>query len=83
MEYQSLGLHGLTINRRNKMSACERCWRDSGGDPERYSELLKTQNCTPEQQAGGEDAGICPQCNRKTIHLYTGRCMVVGCDYEE
>jgi len=63
------------------MSACEQCWRDSGGDADRYSALLETQNCTPEQQAGGNDADDCPKCKRKTVHLYTGRCMVVGCDF--
>ena len=56
------------------MSSCERCWREAGGDPDRYSELLKINECTPEEQAGGRDASICEGCGRKTIHLYTKKC---------
>lgn len=37
------------------MSACEKCWRDARGDPDRYRELLeqrKSNPCSPEEQAG-------------------------------
>jgi len=66
------------------MAACEKCWRDAGGDPDRYDSLVKQRNesgneCTPEQQAGSEDAEICPSCKRKTIHLYTHKCMNTNC----
>ncbi len=57
------------------MSACEKCWRDSGGNPDRYAELLverATHVCTAEEQAG-DDATECPVCHRKTVHQYTRR----------
>lgn len=57
------------------MGSCEKCWRESGGDPIRYNELLCENECTPEEQAG-PDAGWCGHCHRKTIHQYTGKCMV-------
>lgn len=60
------------------MSSCEKCWADSRGDTDRYSELLKERKCTPEEQAG-EFAAECPSCNRKTLHQYTKQAMC-GCD---
>lgn len=63
------------------MPACERCWRDAYGDPERYRELLelrKDDPCSPEAQAG-PDAKKCPKCDRWAIHQYAGVCM--ACDY--
>jgi hypothetical protein len=65
------------------MSSCEKCWVDSGGlGAGAYLDLVMERNaaghqCTPEQQAG-RDAGPCPQCNRLTIHQYTGEPMC-GC----
>lgn len=62
------------------MSACERCWRDAGGDPDGYHELLearKVNPCTPEQQAG-PGATKCPTCERAVLHTYTKECMA-GC----
>jgi len=56
------------------MASCERCWRNAGGNPERYAELVKTETCTPEQQAG-TNAGRCPDCGRMTIHQYCCICM--------
>jgi hypothetical protein len=59
------------------MSSCERCWKDAGGDPFVYTDLLKERKCTPEEQAG-EYAGECPWCDRKTLHQHTGEPMC-GC----
>lgn len=56
------------------MSTCEKCWRDAGGNSDRYHELIKTRVCTPEEQAG-PDAGMCTRCGRKTLHQFTGECM--------
>jgi hypothetical protein len=60
------------------MSSCERCWSMAGGDSERYHELLKASDCTPEQQAG-PGAAFCVRCNRVTLHQYTKQCMVLEC----
>jgi len=62
------------------MPSCERCWRDSGGNPDRYRELILSRTaCTPEEQAG-EDAGLCPDCGRKTMHQYVRTvCMNSAC----
>ncbi len=59
------------------MASCERCWTLAGGNAEYYSYLIKTNNCTPEEQAG-PDAKECPKCKRKTMHQLCGICMV--CD---
>lgn len=56
------------------MSACEHCWAEAGGDVDRYGELLKVRECTPEEQAG-PDAKACPNCGRMTLHQFTGECM--------
>ena len=55
------------------MSSCEKCWSQSRMY-DNYSELVKSSNCTPEEQAG-PGASLCPKCQRKTIHQYTGECM--------
>ena len=72
------------------MASCEKCWGDaymktftnpSKSQAEHYSDLIKEREenpCTPEQQAG-EDARICPKCNRKTIHQIIGRC--INCSF--
>jgi len=64
------------------MASCEKCWQDSDGDAIIYANLLHTRKyinkCTPEEQAG-ELATLCPNCNRKTIHHWTGDCMVLDC----
>lgn len=71
------------------MASCEKCWSDSymriHGDPmksqtEHYHELLKERKekpCTREQQAG-EDAEVCPTCDRKTVHQYAKTCVICG-----
>lgn len=64
--------------------SCEKCWRDAGGDPERYRELLNARDkagtrCTPEEQAG-PDATECPGCKRKTVHQLAKVCMTFGCE---
>ncbi len=68
------------------MASCEKCWRDAHGDPDRYRELIeerKENPCTPEQQAGGEDAELCPVCNRKTVHYIVERCVNPECASNE
>ena len=70
------------------MASCERCWADAFGmsfgtsksQPEIYGELIKTRNCSAEQQAGPE-AGICPKCKRKAVHQAINQCM--SCGYED
>ena len=64
------------------MASCEKCWNDSftitygtGEDRvEKYQQLIRERNCTPEEQAGN-DAQLCPNCQRWTIHQITGDCM--------
>lgn len=68
------------------MTSCEKCWKDSGGDPEEYHRLTHFRAgdpCSPEEQAGEEDARLCPKCKLNTVHVYAGRCMVENCDYME
>jgi hypothetical protein len=60
------------------MASCERCWRDSYGNPDRYTELVRSRTCTPEDQAG-DSAGNCPTCGRKTVHQYCHVCMNPDC----
>ena len=60
------------------MPSCEKCWREAGGNPDRYKELLITRSCTPEEQAG-PDAGMCPVCKRQTLHQYCKVCMNLDC----
>jgi len=72
------------------MPACEKCWGQSylqsrltGEDRvELYSKLIDKNNCTPEEQAG-EDANVCPDCNRKTMHIYVKTCMNPECKEEK
>jgi hypothetical protein len=64
------------------MSACEKCWRDAHTDPqvdgvERYRQLVKERNCTPEEQAG-QEATQCPNCKRLSVHQITFECMSCG-----
>jgi len=65
------------------MPSCERCWADAHkgyADPiEQYHRLITTRTCTPEQQAG-PDAGVCPKCERKTMHQHCNVCMACGYD---
>lgn len=72
------------------MAACEKCWGDAfdrsrytnKDQAECYKELLaerKDDPCTPEEQAG-DDAKLCPKCNRLTIHQYAKVCMI--CNYK-
>ncbi len=60
------------------MASCERCWREAGGNPALYQELIARRNCTPEEQAG-RGAGECPVCGRRTIHQYVHVCMNPQC----
>jgi len=60
------------------MASCEKCWRDAGGNPDRYAELVKQRRCTPEEQAG-PDAGACYVCGRKTMHQHCHVCMNPSC----
>lgn len=62
------------------MASCEKCWRDAGGDPDTYSELIRERKdnpCTPEQQAGY--GGECPSCKRLTVHRIVRECVICGC----
>jgi hypothetical protein len=62
------------------MASCEKCWRDSGGDPYKYERLIVQRNnnpCSPEDQAG-ESATECPICKRKTVHQYAKSCVICG-----
>ena len=66
------------------MASCEKCWRDAHGDPRRYKELIeertgRADQCTAEEQAGGDDAGWCPQCERRTVHCVLERCVNSEC----
>ena len=66
------------------MPSCEKRWRDARGDAELYSQLVDERNekgreCSPEDQAG-DDAGWCPACSRKTIHMHSEVCMVKECE---
>jgi hypothetical protein len=70
------------------MALCEKCWRDSHGDSERYLDLLAERTgtdreCTPEEQAGGENAKACLVCGRKTVHAITGECVNPRCLVEK
>ena len=62
------------------MASCEKCWTDAGGNPDLYSNLIKSRkDCTPEEQAAGyEVADECPKCKRNTMHIYCHICMACG-----
>ena len=70
------------------MASCEKCWSDSftltygtsEDRVEKYHQLIKERNCSPEDQAGS-DAELCPKCGRNTIHQITGDCMNFDCEY--
>jgi len=65
------------------MATCEKCWREAGGNPYRYEELISTRPpCTPEESAG-PDAGRCPVCGRMTLHQHCGDCMACGYKHPE
>ena len=59
------------------MASCEKCWADSGGNPDLYAHYVNTRDCTPEEQAGPESE-VCPECNRKTVHQYCHYCVICG-----
>jgi hypothetical protein len=66
------------------MASCEKCWRDAGGDPKRYAELVdsrtgRADECTLEDQAGGHEAAECSGCHRKTVHCVLGFCINPEC----
>ena len=57
------------------MSGCEKCWEDSGGNAERYHELIKTRECTQEEQTGrGTPPIICEGCGGEINPDY-GKCL--------
>ena len=60
------------------MSSCEKCWQDAAGNVDEYGRLIKTRQCSPEEQAG-LSATICLDCNRLTVHQYTGKCQNPDC----
>ena len=55
------------------MVSCEKCWRDSSGNAERYEELIRERVCSFEEMAGHGD--YCGYCHRWTIHQHTHRCV--------
>lgn len=59
------------------MASCEKCWRDSAGDPLRYAVLVNERDCSPEDQAG-YGAQMCPHCGRRAVHQYCHICMACG-----
>jgi len=67
------------------MVSCERCWershiiaREMGEEQtEAYRRLVRTKDCTPEQQAGPE-AGECGKCKTHTVHQHTRQCIACG-----
>ena len=64
------------------MPACEKCWHDAKGDADEYARLLLKRShkpCTPEEQAGGGEAMMCPYCGRYTRHVHTGKCVICKC----
>ena len=61
------------------MASCEKCWEDSHGSVDSYLRLVRTRDCTPEQQAG-RWALNCSSCGRKTIHQYAGVCVNPDCE---
>lgn len=64
------------------MASCEKCWEDAGGNPDKYSRLIKLRAdnpCSPEDQAG-EGAEKCPTCGKFAIHIYCHECM--ACHYK-
>lgn len=70
------------------MASCEKCWRDARGDPELYRQIIAERTgtedqCTPEEQAGGQYAELCETCGRNTIHCVLKRCVNPLCDNEE
>ena len=60
------------------MSSCEKCWQDAAGNVDDYVRLIKTRQCSPEEQAGPA-AAICPDCNHRAVHQYTGQCQNPDC----
>jgi len=66
----------------DEMASCEKCWREAGGDPVLYRQLLRQRRdnpCTLEEQAGGEHAGLCESCQRRIVHCVTGQCLHPDC----
>ena len=76
------------------MASCEKCWDDAflrarehpfKNQADCYRELLAEREddpCTPEEQAG-EDADICPICERQTIHQHARICTNPECKHKE
>jgi hypothetical protein len=66
--------------------SCEKCWADSGGDADRYRQLLVShisgQECSPEEQAG-PGATLCDGCGRRAVHQHAGMCMACGWEADE
>jgi hypothetical protein len=76
------------------MPGCQKCWNDAGrramntmsDKADIYHDLIEERTgpleCTPEEQAGDE-AEVCVDCDRKTVHEVHSSCMVCGKDYAE
>jgi len=70
------------------MPSCERCWGLAYGramcdgskmQSEHYQDLIKENDCTPEQQAG-EYAETCKSCGKKCVHEIVHECMNKDCE---
>ena len=62
------------------MPSCEKCWAESGNDIIKYGKLLDGNDCTLEEQAGGDRAIECSECHEKTVHIHTKYCLACGLD---
>ena len=71
-------LHVREGVKEGEMAICEKCWEMSGGDADRYVKLVKSEKCSPEEQAG-QYAYKCPACGRMTMHSYANICMNPTC----
>jgi len=63
------------------MTSCEKCWRDAEGDPHKFERITLERiddPCTPEEQAGGEQATYCFKCSRRTVHVLAEECVICG-----
>lgn len=56
------------------MPSCERCWREAEATLRNYQDVVRENNCSPEEQAG-PDAAMCEICHRKTVHQHVHICM--------
>lgn len=67
------------------MVSCERCWEQAQSAAamravdaaDEYRDLIRTNDCTTEQQAGRE-ATLCPKCESRTVHQHARICIACG-----